>query len=832
MKKRIIILGVILFSIIGVNVKAMSITPTASKVEVLAGTEFDVYITVERTASEKKVSAIEGKLSFDTNLVSLKSSEVVLSNWIELSGVSLNGTFSYGNLSFNNLISNTNVNVVKVTFLALENKEGQTTISISNTSGTDEDANILNISGGSLNLSIYMKSKNNNLDSITIDGKAIENFNSETINYTKLLPYTSSSVTIGAVKSDSKASVSGDGVKNLNVGNNTVNIVVTSEAGTTKTYTLVLTREDASATELSGITIDGTNVSNFSSSTTNYSKSVVNSKSSMVIGATAKNSSSNVSGTGTKSLNVGNNIVNIVVTSPAGATKTYTLTITREDITAADLNGITIDGTIVSNFSSSTTSYSKTIMNTKSSVAIGATAKNNSATISGTGTKSLNVGNNIVNIVVTSLAGTSKTYTLTITREDASATELSGITIDGTNVSNFSSSTTSYSKNVMNSKSSLVIGATAKNSSSTISGTGNKNLNIGNNVFDIVVTSSAGGSKRYTLTITRESNTALQLSDLKVDGESFSNFNSSLLTYNKTVPNNKSSVKIEATPQDSSSTISGTGVKNLNVGKNKFDIIIVSNVGASRTYTINITREDKKTKTNTNNETQKTEETQKDENGKSTINTLSEVKITNVEELKFESDKTIYNVEVENDIKEIEIESKLTDSKSKYVEGYGNRKIELKEGNNKIEIRVEAETGKIKTYTFNVTRKTKQYVKDIKVVNHEFDFSYTTKSYNIAIKEEDTLEIQIEMIDERYTYEIIGNDNLDNNSIIRIKAKDENGIEVEEYQLKIKKIGSNTVEEREEKEESPNIIIPIIVIGVGIISLISVIVYKKKKSSN
>ena len=50
----------------------------------------------------------------------------------------------------------------------------------------------------------------------------------------------------------------------------------------------------------------------------------------------------------------------------------------------------------------------------------------------------------------------------------------------------------------------------------------------------------------------------------------------------------------------------------------------------------------------------------------------------------------------------------MTDAKSKYVDGYGNRKIELKEGNNKIEIKVQAENGDIGIYTFNIIKKSSQ----------------------------------------------------------------------------------------------------------------------------
>lgn len=54
---------------------------------------------------------------------------------------------------------------------------------------------------------------------------------------------------------------------------------------------------------------------------------------------------------------------------------------------------------------------------------------------------------------------------------------------------------------------------------------------------------------------------------------------------------------------------------------------------------------------------------------KSKTNTLNKVEISNVDNLKFESNEVNYNIEVENNIKEVEIKSTLTDAKSKYVDG-------------------------------------------------------------------------------------------------------------------------------------------------------------------
>ena len=49
---------------------------------------------------------------------------------------------------------------------------------------------------------------------------------------------------IEATKEDNKASITGTGTKNLNVGENTFNVTITAEDGTTSTRTIIVTRKE------------------------------------------------------------------------------------------------------------------------------------------------------------------------------------------------------------------------------------------------------------------------------------------------------------------------------------------------------------------------------------------------------------------------------------------------------------------------------------------------------------------------------------------------------------------------------------------------------------
>lgn len=69
-------------------------------------------------------------------------------------------------------------------------------------------------------------------------------------------------------------------------------------------------------------------------------------------------------------------------------------------------------------------------------------------------------------------------------------------------------------------------------------------------------------------------------------------FNMDTGTYNITVPYKTTSVTISASAIASTSKVTGTGTKSLSVGKNTFKVVCKSEYGTSKTYTINVTRQE------------------------------------------------------------------------------------------------------------------------------------------------------------------------------------------------------------------------------------------------
>lgn len=88
---------------------------------------------------------------------------------------------------------------------------------------------------------------------------------------------------------------------------------------------------------------------------------------------------------------------------------------------------------------------------------------------------------------------------------------------------------------------------------------------------------------------------------------------------------------------------------------------------------------------------------------RSKTNTLKSLSISDID-FDFKTNTYEYNLKVPNKVSSIKITSTLNDDKSVYVSGFGNRTINLAEGLNEVLMKVKAENGDIRTYTFKITR--------------------------------------------------------------------------------------------------------------------------------
>lgn len=178
----------------------------------------------------------------------------------------------------------------------------------------------------------------------------------------------------------------------------------------------------------------------------------------------------------------------------------------------ATLKNLGIKPNDFSGFRKATTSYSISVPKSVDKISIYATATNSKATVTGTGSKNLQIGKNTFNVKVTAEdKKTTKTYTLTIIRKqedepvsDATLTNL-GIRPKEYDFTGFKSGTTSYSVSVPNDVEKITIYATAKNNKDTITGVGSHALKVGQNKCEIKVTSEdKKKTKTYVINVTRK----------------------------------------------------------------------------------------------------------------------------------------------------------------------------------------------------------------------------------------------------------------------------------------------------------------------------------------
>jgi len=125
---------------------------------------------------------------------------------------------------------------------------------------------------------------------------------------------------------------------------------------------------------------------------------------------------------------------------------------------------------------------------------------------------------------------------------------------------------------------------------------------------------------------------------------------------------------------------------------------------------------------------------------RSKVNTLKSLTISDAT-ISFKPELKNYIVSVPYKVSKVEIKSILSDPKSSYVKGYGNRSVNLKEGLNTVLVKVKAENGKEATYTLKITREQnddsslKTITVNDKVINVVEDLLiYTTNVNNDVIK--------------------------------------------------------------------------------------------------
>ncbi|MGC5326895.1 cadherin-like beta sandwich domain-containing protein [Brevibacillus sp. SYSU BS000544] len=421
----------------------------------------------------------------------------------------------------------------------------------------------------------------------------------------------------------------------LNPGGNTITVQVKAQDGTQKNYTVTVTRTANANNNLSGLSLSsGTLGPAFDPAVTIYSTNVGNNVTSITVTPTVEdvtatlqvNGASLASGQASTPINlyVGNNTITVRVMAQDGTPKDYTLTVRRVPSSNNNLSALSLSsGSLSPAFDPGVISYSTSVANNVTSIALTPTVADKTAMVEVNGESAisgqastpigLNVGENTITVRVRAQDGSQKNYTITVTRISSSNNNLSGLSLlSGTLNPGFDSAVTSYTASVANNVTTVTVTPTVADGAATleINGASATNgqasapisLNVGSNTITVRVTAQDGTQKNYTITVTRAVSSINNLSALSLSNGTINpGFDPAVTSYSATVANNVTSFTVTPTVADGASTVQVNGADttsgqastpiSLNTGSNTITVRVTAQDGTPKDYTISVKRQ-------------------------------------------------------------------------------------------------------------------------------------------------------------------------------------------------------------------------------------------------
>ena len=469
---------------------------------------------------------------------------------------------------------------------------------------------------------VYRLSNDATLSNLTTDGTTVPGFASGTKTYT--LPdvaATKTTMTIGATVTDTgKAKiVSGTGTVNLVAGNNSFDVKIEAEDGTTETYTIKV-KKLSNDVKLASLSVTSTPLGTLSpafssTNTTGYTYTYDVTASQVTVSATVSDTgkakiaivdvSTNASATGTPTSNTATETfantvtkVSVIVTAEDGTVQAYPITLSRSKSTNTYLSSLSINETTLDQtFVKTTRTYTAKVAPNVTSVTVNAVAEDAPrATIKSiTGNTNLQYGNNPIVITVKAESGLEETYTINLTREKSNVATLEDLTVDGTTIPGFNKNTFTYtiSGSVAYNKTSVTIGTVKTDPNSTVTGDGSVNLTTGPNQIVVKVTAQNGVDfNEYKINIERDKNTDNSVLGLTVAGKTPTLNGDG--NYEVTLPNGKTTLEpsdVVVTIPDGATVTKGNAINLSTESVNTYQFTVRSESGVDKTYTILITRE-------------------------------------------------------------------------------------------------------------------------------------------------------------------------------------------------------------------------------------------------
>ena len=492
-----------------------------------------------------------------------------------------------------------------------------------------------------------------------------------------------------AIPEFATSSVYINGYTYLEEGNNDCEIIVTAPDSSQREYIVHIIRTPQYNTLLKNITVSSgvfyDLTPQFIATTKTYTAVVDDGADSVMVEAIALEPDLvDITGTGEKDLVTGNNVVKIYVRSrEADSVSVYTVNILKIS-SPVDLRSLSVrEGTISPVFNPGTTKYSVDVDEDVEKVTITAVPSSQDAEVKILGNNALRSGENIISIIVTSKDKTSsKTYKLTVNKALNSNAKLEYIKVLGEENHEyeldpqFNADEPNYLVTVPSDVQEVTLVAKTQNIASLVTGVGKTYLDYGANVRDIIVTAENGTVDTYHVTIYRSYNLDLEYLETSI-GELDPEFDPNETEYTVNVDKDTDSIELFAKAVSNKVSVSGTGEKELEPGRNEFEIVVVGPDESTKVYTVVVNRE-------------------LDAN-----NYIEKLQVSAIMTPMFEKTTQKYDVDVRKNVTRLEFPTiELESDVATYrIEGNNN----FSEGRvNKVKIIVTAQNGDEREYEFDV----------------------------------------------------------------------------------------------------------------------------------
>lgn len=262
--KKLMICLLLVFVILVINHrnKVYAVSATAGN---------NVKVTYNITSPDGgNLSTVTGKVTYDSNklqYVSISSSAgitngtAVSATESQINGKSMSVTVTYkvkdgitGNIETSLVISELYTTESDSNYAAKDKKIIPVTINSTEKTNNTDSNKTNNSNDGKNSTSTEKnanttKSNNANLSNLGIKPNDFKGFKASKTSYDVTVPNDVEKITVYATAQDNKAKIKGNESQKLKVGKNTLNVVVTAEDGTQKTYTINVTREEANQTD-------------------------------------------------------------------------------------------------------------------------------------------------------------------------------------------------------------------------------------------------------------------------------------------------------------------------------------------------------------------------------------------------------------------------------------------------------------------------------------------------------------------------------------------------------------------------------------------------------